>query len=103
LDQYSGTEIGRRGKEAVAASVDHASSRVVKKNFLRNEDDALSYLKNNILQKKPSRGGGKKKTKFTKICDEKESAQRSPPQYSDCAEKLDNENDVRKRDDGSTD
>jgi hypothetical protein len=61
LDQYSGTEIGRRGKEAVAASVDHASSRVVKKNFLRNEDDALSYLKNNILQKKPSRGGGKKK------------------------------------------
>jgi hypothetical protein len=63
LDQYSGTEIGRRGKEAVAASVDHASSRVVKKNFLRNEDEEdLSYLKNNVLQKKPSRGGAKKKT-----------------------------------------
>jgi hypothetical protein len=34
LDQYSGTENGRRGKEAVAASVDHASSRVVKKKLL---------------------------------------------------------------------
>jgi hypothetical protein len=54
LDQYSGTEIGRRGKEAVAASVDHASSEVVKKNFLRNEDEDLSYLKNNVLQKIPS-------------------------------------------------
>jgi len=43
--------------------------------------------------------GKKKKTKFTKICDAEESAQRSTTIFRDCAENLDNENDSRKRDD----
>jgi hypothetical protein len=74
LDQYSGTEIGRRGKEAVAASFDHASSRVVKKNFLRNEDDDISSFLQRIMSKKVL----------------------GDPQYSDCAQNLDDENDFKK-------
>jgi hypothetical protein len=78
---------------------------VLKKTFLRKEDDDLSYLKNNNLQKKNLPAGGvgakKKKPSSPKFVMKKKVL--GDPQYSDCAQNLDNENDLRKRDDRSID